>query len=173
MQSLYSFTNHVGGLSTQAVKALTHGFHSPAFRSTCNVVSPGPAKFLFSYPSLLSARRGYPHSGSAACVNNRQAPLSFQIKHIAVGDQLGSKRIYNFNQISSQYEFWFNPKKVNKDAKYCADKQVADDLKIVFNNPETVNGKERDQYVRNSRPSKVASRSKGFIHQLSIPGEGK
>ena len=173
MQTFYSFANHVSGLSTQAVKTRAHGFHSTAFRSVCNEVPTGPTKFLFSYPSLLSARGGYPHSGSSASVNNRQTPFSFKVNHITVGDQLGSKRIYNFNHISSQYEFGFNPKKINKNTENCADQQVANDLKIVLNNPDAVNGEERDQYVRSSRPSKVASRSKGFIHHLSIPGEGK
>ena len=173
MQTFYSFANHVGGLSTQAVKARTHGFHSTAFSSVCDEVPAGPTKFLFSYPSLLSARGGYPHSSSSASVNNRQTPFSFKVNHITVGDQLGSKRIYNFNHISSQYEFGFNPKKINKNTENCADQQVANDLKIVLNNPDAVNGEERDQYVRSSRPSEVASRSKGFIHHLSIPGEGK
>jgi hypothetical protein len=75
--------------------------------------------------------------------------------------------------MSSQNEFGFNPKKENKNAENCADKQVSDDLKIVFNNPETVNGEQSNQYVRSSRPRKVATRPKGFIHHLIIAGEGK
>lgn len=173
MQTLNSFANHVGGLTTHAVKARTHRLHSLTFGSTCSVVSTNPAKFFISNPSLLSTGRGYPHSGSAASVNNGQTPLSFQVKHIAVSNQLSSKRIYDFNPISSQYEFGFNPKKENKNAENCADKQVSDDLKIVFNNPETVNGEQSNQYVRSSRPSKVATRPKGFIHHLIIAGEGK
>jgi hypothetical protein len=106
-------------------------------------------------------------------VNNGQAPLSFQVKHIAVSNQLSSKGIYDFNPISSQNEFWFNPKKENKNAEKCADKQVTDDLNIVFNNPETVNGEKSTLYIRSSRPSKVATRPKGFIHHLIIAGEGK
>ena len=173
MQTLNSFANHVGGLTTQAVKACTHRFHSLTLGSTCGEVSPNPTKFLISNPSLLSTRRGYPHSGSAARVNNSQAPLSFQVKHIAVSNQLSSKGIYNFNHISSQYEFGFYPKKENKNAENCADKQVTDDLKIVFNDPETVDGEKSNQYIRSSRPSKVATRPKGFIHHLIIAGEGK
>ena len=173
MKSLYSFANHVGGLSTQTVQALTHGFHSPAIWCACNEVSPNPAKFLFSYPSLLPARRGYPDSGSAASVNDRHAPLSFKIKHISVGNQLSSKRVYDFNLISFQNQFGFNPTKVNKNAERCADDQVANDFKIVLDNPEAVNGEEHEQYVRSGRPSKVAFGPKSFIHHLSIPGECK
>ena len=173
MQTFDSFANHVGSLATQTVKARTHRFNTLALVFTRSEVSPNPAKFLFSDPSLLSAGRGYPHSAMAASVNNSQAPLSFQINNIAVRNQLSSKGIYNFNHISSQYEFGFNPNKINQNAQNCTDKQVTDDFKIVFNNPETVNGKKSNQYIRSSRPSKVASRSKGFIHHLIIAGEGK
>jgi hypothetical protein len=106
-------------------------------------------------------------------VNDRQAPLSIQLKHVTVGNQFSSKGIDDFDHIISQNEFWFNPKNVNKAAKKYAENEVAENLKIVAHNPQTVNAEKRNQYVRSSRPSKVASRSKGFIHQLSIAGEGK
>ena len=171
MRSLYSFANHVGSLTAQTVETCTHRFHSIACRSTGRSVPANPAKFLFSNPSLLSARRCYPDSAPAASVNDCQAPLSFQFKHVAVGNQLSSKWIDDFDYIISQNEFGFDPKNVNDNAENEAERQFAGDLKIVANNPETVHGKKDNQQVSSTSPSKVASRSKGFIHQLSIAGE--
>ena len=171
MRSLYSFANHVSGLSAQTVETRTHRFHSFADRSTCRSVPTNPAKFLFSNPSLLSARWRYPDSARSASVNDSQAPLSFQVKHVAVGNQLGSKWIHDLDYIVSQNEFGFNPKNVNNNAKNEAENQFADDLKIVVNNPETVYGKKENQQISGTSPNKVASRSKGFIHHPSIAGE--
>ena len=171
MRSLNSFADHVSRLSTHAVEARTYGFHSLAFRPIGWQASPNPTKFLFSNPSLFSASWRYPNFAGAASVNNRQAPLGFQLKHIAVGDQLGSKRIHNFNRISSQYKFGFNPKTVNKEAENCADDQVADDFKIILDYPQTINGEKRNQNKGSNRPSKVAFGSKCFAHHLIITGE--
>ena len=171
MRSLNSFADHVSRLSTHAVEARTYGFHSLTFRPTGWQASPNPTKFLFSNPSLLSAGRSYPNFAGAASVNDRQAPLGFQVKHIAVGDELGSKGIYNFNRISSQDKFGFNPKTVNKKAENCADDQVADDFKIVLDYPQTIDGEKCNQNIRSNRPSKVALGSKRFAHHLIITGE--
>lgn len=171
MRSLYSFANHVGSLSAQTVETCTHRFHSITCRSTGRSVPANPAKFLFSNPALLSARRRYPDSARSASVNDSQAPLSFQVKHVAVGNQLGSKWIHDLDYIVSQNEFGFNPKNVNNNAENEAENQFADDLKIVINNPETVHGKKENQQISGTSPNKVASRSKGFIHHPSIAGE--
>lgn len=173
MRSLYSFTNHVGSLSTQTVETGTHRFHPLALKSSGRSVSANPAKFLFSNPALLSTHWGYPNPGPTASVNYGQAPLSFEIKHVAVSNQHSSKWIDDFDYIISQNEFGFNPKNVNDDAENNADNQVADDLKIVADNPESVHGKKHNQQVRGTSPNKVASRSKGFIHHPSIAGERK
>lgn len=173
MQSLYSFPNHVSSLSTQTVETCTHRSHSLVFGCATWSVSANPAKFLFSNPALLSARWRYPDSARTSGVNNSQAPLSFQVKHVAVGNQFSSKGIDDFDHIISQNEFGFNPKNVNNDSESEAEKQVADDLKIVADNPQSVHGKKHNQQVSSTGPSKVASRSKGFIHHPSIAGEGK
>lgn len=171
MRSLNSFADHVSRLPAHAVEARAYGFHSLAIRPAGWQASPNPTKFLFSNPALFSAGRSHPNFAGAASMNNRQAPLGFQVKHIVVGDQLGSKGIYNFNRISSQYQFGFNPKTVNKEAENCADDQVADDFKIVLDNPQTINGEKRNQNKRSYRPSKVAFGSKCFAHHLIITGE--
>lgn len=171
MRSLYSFADHVGSLSAQTVETCTHRFHSIADGSTCRSVPANPAKFLFSNPSLLSARWRYPNPASAASMNDSQAPFSFQVKHVAVGNQLSSKWIDDFDYIISQNEFGFNPKNVNGNAENEAECQFAGDLKFVVNNPQTVRGKKQNQQVSGTSPNEVASRSKGFIHRPSIAGE--
>jgi hypothetical protein len=104
-------------------------------------------------------------------VNNNQAPFSFHFKHITISNQLSPKWIDDFDDIISQNEFGLNPKNVNNSAENDTQSQFAGDLKIVANNPETIHGKKQNQQVSSTSPSKVASRSKGFIHQPSIAGE--
>ncbi len=173
MQTLNSFANHVGGLTTQAVQARTHRFGSCNFGVTCWHVSAKVSKFLFSNPALLSTRRGYPNSAFATSVNNGQAPLGFQIKNVTIGNHFSSQRINDFNRVNSQNEFGFNPKNINKRTENDTEQQVAHDLNIVTINPQAVGGKERNQYIRSRRPSEVTAGSKGFIHHLSIAGERK
>ena len=173
MQTLNSFANHVGGLSAETVEARTHRFHSRVVRRSSRSVSADPTKFLLRNPFLLSARRGYPHSAFASSVNNGQAPLSFQIQYVSVGNRLGFKWINDLDHVSGQDKFWFDPKNVYKGAKKDTNSQISKDLQVVFNYPETVNGEESNQYVRSTCPSKVTAGSKGFIHQSSIAGERK
>ena len=173
MQSLQSFANHVGSLTTYAVQAGTHRFHSRTFGIAEWNISTNPPKFFIGNPPLLSSSRSYPHSALAASVNNRKRPLRFQIQYVSVGNKFSLNRINNLNLVRSQDEFGFNPENVNQSAKKDANNQISNDLQIVFNHPETVNGEERDQYVRSTCPSKVTAGSKGFIHQPSIAGERK
>ncbi len=173
MRSLNSFANHVGSLSTQTVETRAHRSHSLIFGCTGGSVSANPTKLLLSNPALLSTGRGYPNSARATSVNDSQAPLSFQLKHIAVGNQLSSKWINDFDYIVSQNKFGFNPKKVNNNAENEAERQITGNLKIVAHNPKTVHGKKDNKQVSSTGPSKVAFRSKSFIHVLSIAGETK
>jgi len=173
MQTLNSFSNHVGGLSAETVEASAHRFHSRVVGRSGRGVSADPTKFLLRNPLLLTARRGNPDSAFAASVNNGQAPLRFQVNHVTVGNGLASNGIYNFNCIVPQHKFGFNPENVNQSAEKNANNQISNNLQIVFNHPETVNGEERDQCVRSTSPSKVTAGSKGFIHQPSIAGERK
>ena len=173
MQTLNSFANHVGGLTTQTVEARTHRFHSRILGIGQWNAPAKPAKFLICNPALLSAGRGYPNSARTTSVNDSQTPLGFQFKHIAVGNQLSSKWINDFDYIVSQNEFGFNPKKVNNNAENEAERQITGYLKIVAHNPKTVHGKKDNKQVSSTGPSKVAFGSKSFIHVLSIAGETK
>ena len=173
MRSLNSFTNHVSGLSTKAIEARAHRFHCITPRVAARYIPADPSKFFFSNPSLLSASRRNPHSTLATSMNYAKAPLGFQIQNISVGNQLTSKRIYNFNRVNSQKEFGLNPKNVNKKTENGAQHQVAHNLYIVVDNPQAIRCEEGNQYIRSTSPSEVASGSKGFIHHPSIAGERK
>jgi len=173
VRSLNSFTNHVGGLTADAVEARTHRFRSRISGITKWNTSTKPTEFLFRNPALLSSRRSYPHSARAASMNDCKAPFGFQLQNIAVGNQLSSKWIYNFNRVNSQNKFGFNPKDVDKKTEDGAQHEVAQNLCIVVDNPQAIRGKEGDQYIRSTGPSEVTAGSKGFIHHPSIAGERK
>ena len=173
MRSLNSLANHVGSLSTQAVEACAHRFHSNDLGFTGWHTSAQPAKFLFRYPSLFSARRGYPHSTFAASVNNGQAPFGFKFQNIGIRNHFGSQRINNFNLVDSQNKLGFNPNDKNKNAENGAQREISNDLNIVADNPKAIRCKERNQHVRSARPCEVTAGPKGFIHHPSIAGERK
>ena len=173
MRSLNSFTNHVSGLSTKAIEASAHRFHSITPRVAARYIPADPSKFFLSNPSLLSARRGYPNSALTASMNNRKTPFGFKIQNIGVRNQFGSQRINNFDYITAQHKFWSQPEDVNKKTENGAQHQVAHNLYIVVDNPQAIRCEEGNQYIRSTSPSEVASGSKGFIHHPSIAGEGK
>lgn len=176
MTPLHTFTDNVSRLSAQTVETRAHRFHSGGLRrSNCasSGISTNPSKFYFSNPTLLAACRRHPDSRFSVLVNNGKAPLSLQINNVTISNRHSSKRIYDLDCFGSQDELGFNPKNVNQGAKKGADNQISNNFKIIFNNPKGIESEKRDQYVRSDRPGKVTSRSKGFIHHLSIAGEGK
>ncbi len=173
MQSLQSFANHVGSLTTYAVEAGTHRFHTRTFGIAERNTSAYPTKFFISNPSLLTSRWSYPHSALAAGVNNRKSPLGIQFQNIAVRNRFGSQRINDLNHVVAQYEFWSHPERINQGGEKKANRQFEDSLARALINPEAVNSKESDQDKSSTCPSKIASRSKCFIHHPSIAGERK
>ena len=173
MHTLNSFSNHVGGLSTKAIEASAHRFHSITPRVAARYIPADPSKFFLSNPSLLSASRRNPHSTLATSMNYAKAPLSFQIQNISVGNQFSAEWINDFNNVSFQNEFGLNPEKVNKHAENYTNRQVARDLNVTVDNPDTVNREEGNQQIRSTGPSEVTAGSKGFIHHPSIAGERK
>ena len=173
MQSLNSFANHVGGLTTQTVEARTHRFHSRTSGIGKRNTSAKPSKFLICDPALLSARRGYPHSALTASVNDRKTPFGFKIQYIGIRNQFGSKRINNFNYITSQNKFWSQPEDVNQSNEGSTKPQFESRLTGAFRYPEAVYAKKSDQNNGSTSPSEVTAGSKGFIHHPSIAGERK
>ena len=173
MQSLNSFANHVSGLTTQTVEARTHRFHSRTFGVTLWHASTNPSKFLICNPSLLSARRGYPHSARAASVNDGKTPFSLKLQNIGVSNQFSSQRINNFNHIIAQDKFRSKPEDINQSHENGAKRQFVNLLARTLSHPEAISAKKSDQNNGSTRPSEVASGSKGFIHHPSIAGERK
>ena len=173
MISFDSLSNKEGGLSTHAVEASAHRFGTSATGLAKRKSSSIPSKFFLGYPSLLTSSGCNPNSGFAARVNYRKAPFSFQVQNIIVGNQHRSKRIYDLDKVSLQNKLWSNPKNVYEKSKNRTDHQVTNNLDIVANHPETINYEKRNQNVGSNRPSKVTSRSEGFIHHPSIAGERK
>ena len=173
MQSLNSFANHVGGLSTQTVEARTHRFHSRTFGIAQWNVTAKPSKLLICDPALLSASGGYPHSALTASVNDRKTPLRFKIQNVGVRNRFGSQRINNLNHVIAQHKFWSQPEDVNHSNQSRAQRQFENGLAGALRYPETICAKESDQDNGSTRPCKVTARSKGFIHHPSIAGERK
>ena len=173
MQALHSFANHVGSLTTQAVEARTHRFHSRTLGIAERNTSAKPSEFFISDPALLSARRGHPHSTFTASVNNRKTPFGFKIQNVGVRNQFGSQRINDFDYITAQHKFWSQPEDVNKSNKNGAKRQFENRLTGAFSYPEAIYAKKNYQNNGSTSPSEVAAGSKGFIHQPSIAGEGK
>ena len=173
MQTLNSFANHVGGLTTQTVKARTHRFHSRTLGFTCSGVSTNPTKFLISDPSLLSTRGSNPYLGRASAVRNRQRPLGVEFNYIGVRDEDGIQRIYNFDVAFLQNHFGSNPDQIRSNCQNQTDHKFKNFLFGTRCNYRTVHSEEKNQYKRHTRPEKVAAGSKGFIHILSIAGETK
>ena len=173
MQTLNSFANHVGGLTTQTVEARTHRFHSRILGIGQWNAPAKPAKFLVCNPALLSASGGYPNSALTASVNDRKTPFGFKIQNIGVRNQFGSQRINNFNHVTAQHKFWSQPENVNQSNERSAKRQFENLLAGALRYPETICAKEGDQDNGSTRPCKVTARSKGFIHHPSIAGERK
>ena len=173
MQSLYSFANHVGSLSTQTVETRTHRFPSPILGAAHRYASAKPSKFLICNPALLSARRRYPHFALAASVNDRKTPFGFKIQNIGVRNQFGSQWINYLNHVTAQHKFWSQPEDINQSNESSAKSQFENGLSGALTYPETICAKENDQDNGSARPSKVTARSKGFIHHPSIAGERK
>lgn len=173
MQALNSFANHVGSLTTQAVKARTHRFHSRTLGITEWNAASKPSEFFISDPALLSARRRHPNSALTASMNNRKTPFGFKIQNIGVRNQFGSQRINNFDYITAQHKFWSQPEDVNKSNENGAKRQFEKCLTGTFGYPEAIYAKKNDQNNGSTSPSEVTAGPKGFIHHPSIAGERK
>ena len=173
MSSFDALTNHVGSLTADAVKAVTHRFHfSSSGFGKWQTVSV-PPKFFISDPSLLSARGSNPDFGSPPLVNDRQNPLGLEINDISVFDQLASKWVDDFNEIIAQNHFGFDPNKMDQSRENECENGFENLLSGFFNHQETIGHEENEQYQRTACPDEVVSGSKSFIHNLSIAGDRK
>ena len=170
MKSLNSLSNQVGGLSTQAVETLTH-----RLRSNCSGVREGnassvPSESLIRYPSTFSARGGNPDSGLSLVMDDGQSPLRLKIDYFAIGDQLGSKRIHDFDHFVSKYELRFDPDGVGHSTEHGCNQQFSDGLQANSNYKDAIGDEEGEQHQGNTSPREVASGPEGLLHMPSIAG---
>jgi len=173
MGSLHSLADKEGGLSTHAVKTRTHRFHSIAFGFTERKPSSVPSKLFFGNPSLFASSWGHPNPDFSTSVNDGKAPLSFQIQNFSIRNQLGTKWVDNFDNFLSQNKFWPNPNKVDNSPEEETNQKFEKCLCRISANPEAINSKKSYQDHGNASPSEITARPEGFIHKLSIAGEGK
>lgn len=171
MRSLNSLAYQISRLSTNAVKTGAHRLHTDVFGIANRKTTSVPTKFFVSDPPLFSRGWSYPHSTFSMRVHNGQAPLSFQFQDIAVRNQVGSKRVNNFNHIFFQHHFWFNPNQVDNHSQCRANHQLKRNLSKTFGYPKTIYNKQKDQYERATSPYVITSRPKSLIHVSSIAGE--
>lgn len=173
MNSLYAFLDHVGGLPAGTFKTSAHRLHLDASRLGKRQVATDPAKLLFSDPSLLSTRGGNPYLGLASAMSDRQRPLGVELNDIGIRNELGAKRIYDFDVVIAQNHFGSNPDHVRSSCQNKRDHKFKGFLLEACSYQHAVHSKEKKQYQRHTRPEKVAAGSKGFIHFTSIAGETK
>jgi hypothetical protein len=100
-----------------------------------------------------------------------KAPLGFKIQDVCVSNPLGSKRIYNLNNLVPQNKFGFNPNQICDQRQKSTKQKFHKSLQHVVIYDETVSSKESNQYKGSTRPRKIASWSKSFIHISSIAGD--
>lgn len=173
MRPFNPLPDHMGSLSTSAIKTLTHGFHTILPRLTHRQTAAIPTKFLLGYPALLPASGGDPDLGFSLRMNDGKNPFSFKANNITVSNQFSAKRIYHHYRITLQNKFWFNPDQVNNRAQGNTEQVLNSNLRLGSSYPETISSKKSDQSKRAHSPSKITSRPKGLIHLASIAGEGK
>lgn len=173
MNSSYTLLDHVGSLPAKAVHARAHRLHLNAFGLGNRCTTRNPTKFRISNPSLFSARGSNPYLGFASAVSDCKRPLGVELNDIGVGNNDGAQGIYNFDMVTSENQFGFNPNQVGGSRQNQTDRKFKNVLSRACCNQHAVDGKEKDQYKRHTRPDKVAAGSKGFIHILSIAGETK
>jgi hypothetical protein len=173
MRSLHTLSDKEGSLPAYAVKTRAHRFHTSAFGFTEWKSSYVPAKLFFGNPSLFSSSWSYPNPGFPTRVNDGKAPLSFQIQNISIRNQLGTKRIDNFDYVLSQNEFRSKPNKVDNSPKDETKQKFEECLCRISANPEAIYSEKNYQDNGSTSPNEITSRPEGFIHSLSIAGERK
>ena len=173
MKSFDSLSNQVSSLSTETIETRTHSFSSRCSRFGEWDTSSIPSKSRIGYPSTLSASRSNPNASLSIGMDNCERPLSLKIKHIAVRNQDLVKGIYHLNNIISKDELGSNPDYVSNPTQCETNSQLENVLHGIGNDHEAISGEEKNKYERGTRPYKIASRSKGFRHMLSIAGDRK
>ena len=173
MKSLDVLSNHVGGLPTQAAKALTHGLGATFSRfGHWNTTSIKTKGFIGNPPSLPACGSD-PHTGFPTVVNNCKCPLCFEISHLTVCNNDSSEGINNFDCFISENKFRSNPNQKSESSQNETECEFKDNLNRVVNNKKTVNGEKYDEHNRHSSQNKVTSGSEDFMHIAIITEDSK
>ena len=173
MKTLNSLSNHVSGLSTKTVQTSTHRFRVVMSGFGEGKVASEHSKSFLSNPLSFSTGGSYPHSDFTASVSNSQSPLSIEFGNIFVGNNLGTKRVYNLHQLFSENKFGFDPNGKGNSDQNRTDQQFPSDLKSVVIYSKTVTSKKTYKYDGNTSPHKITSGTKSFIHTPIIAGESE
>ncbi len=173
MESLYSFSDHVGGSSTQAIEAGTHGlgFTLPRVGER-NGTSVQSESFVCD-PFSFSASGCYPHSRFAARVNNLKGPLSFELENVHIWNSCRSEGINHLDGVLTKNHLRFYPDEISKSSQECADQKLSNDLYSAGNQYDAVCSKKKNQHKRRTSPYKIAFGAKSFRHEPIIAGETK
>ena len=173
MTSLNSFSDQVSGLTANTVKTFAHSLHFSGSRFGKWKSVSIPTKLLVRDPSLFATRRRNPNLRFASRMIDGQHPLRLKAYHIAVSNQIGMQRVYNFNEAVAQNHLGFNPNEINHYGENKSEQKIKSVLTGIASNPETIGHEENYQNKRAPRPDQVVSRSKSFSHNLSIAGDRK
>ena len=173
MLSFDSLSNNIGGLPAQTVQTGTHTLFSFLPTLGDSETAGVPAEFFVGYPALLSTGRGDPHSGSSFSVDDRKSPFGFKLQNFGVANDLGSKRVNNFDRFDAKNHLGLDPDSVNNNSQDETKYNFENRLQCVSTNKNTICTKKNNKYIGTTGPNKVTSRSKSFIHSLSIAGETK
>ena len=171
MKTLHALSNEVSSLPTHAVEARAHGFRVVATRFGKWNSASESSEPVVGDPSAFPARRSNPHSRAATVVDDGQRPFRFQITDLAVGDEVCSEWINDFNDFIAEDELWFDPQQVGDARQNATHCQLERNLLRVGDDKKTVRRKEQDQEERGSTPDEIALGSKGFAHVPSIAGD--
>ena len=173
MSSLHPLTDKEGSLSAYAVKTRAHRFHAVTFGFTERKPSAVPSKLFFGNPSLFASGWSHPNPGFSTRVNDGEAPFSFQIQNVSIRNQLGTKRIDNFDYVLSQNEFRPKPNKVDNSSEDETKQKFEECLCRISANPEAIDSRKSYQNHGDAGPGEITARPEGFIHNRSIAGERK
>lgn len=171
MKSLNTFSDQVGSLPTETVKALAHSFGLDLLRCRERNIASVPTIALVRNPSSFTTSGSDPDTGLTSSVDYGQRPFGLQFLDIAVRDLDSAQRIDNFDRIVFENHLWLDPEEIDQSAENHCDEQFRDGLASILQDKERIRGEERDQNEGNTSQNEVASGSEGFIHLLSIAGE--
>ena len=173
MKSLHSLSDHVSGLTAQAIQAFAHGTGlDPSRLREWNAPSV-PTEGFIGDPAALPAGRSYPDAGLPPLMHDGQSPLRLKVENVLVWDDCATPGIDDLERILFEDEFRSDPDRMSEASQEEREGQFSDVLNPVIDDEKTVGYEENDQEKRDASPSEIALRAKCLVHMPSIAGGGK